>query len=447
MRGRFATGGFPALRALSKVKNAGAPSPSAGVCSWLGESSSVLGASGAPSSEHCPLRPRDRIHSSIDSSGHRQGQGQTFAVRHLNSASALEDCSVNGQAVPQVDIEGLVGEERNCISSRIRHMVQAEIPSLARIAEYFFKPGVEGKRVRSSALLLVASSLSSSGEPGPELLTPDLRPYDHFPGEVRRRQQRLAEITEMIHVASLLHDDVLDDAETRRGLNAVNKVFGTKAAILGGDFLLARASVALASLKNTQVVALIATVIENLVTGEMMQSKCSQEERLSLDYYYQKTYLKTASLIANSCKSVALLGDHNQQVAQLAYDYGYHLGMSFQLIDDVLDFVGSSSSLGKPTLSDLKSGIATAPVLLASLEQPQLIDLTLRKFKYEGDVEMAARLVAETEGIKKTVEVAERHSRLAMKAVDNFPEAQTKHAQQSMLGLKFLAQSVTTRQK
>jgi len=251
----------------------------------------------------------------------------------------------------------------------------------------------------------------------------------------------------MIHVASLLHDDVLDDAETRRGLNAVNKVFGTKAAILGGDFLLARASVALASLKNTQVVALIATVIENLVTGEMMQSKCSQEERLSLDYYYQKTYLKTASLIANSCKSVALLGDHNQQVAQLAYDYGYHLGMSFQLIDDVLDFVGSSSSLGKPTLSDLKSGIATAPVLLASLEQPQLIDLTLRKFKYEGDVEMAARLVAETEGIKKTVEVAERHSRLAMKAVDNFPEAQTKHAQQSMLGLKFLAQSVTTRQK
>ena len=112
-----------------------------------------------------------------------------------------------------------------------------------------------------------------------------------------------------------------------------------------------------------------------------------------------------------------------------------------------MDFVGSSSSLGKPTLSDLKSGIATAPVLLASLEQPQLIDLTLRKFKYEGDVEMAARLVAETEGIKKTVEVAERHSRLAMKAVDNFPEAQTKHAQQSMLGLKFLAQSVTTRQK
>ena len=351
--------------------------------------------------------------------------------------------------VPYVDIESLIGDEKNCIWQRIRHIVQAEVPSLTRSAEYFFQPGVEGKRVRSSALLLVASALSDGemGDPSKSALylKPDLRPYSQYQEEVRRKQQRIAEITEMIHVATLLHDDVLDDAETRRGLNSVNKMFGNKTAILGGDFLLAKASVALAALRNTEVLILMATVIENLVTGEMMQSRSSQDERMSLDYYYRKTFLKTASLIANSCKSAALLGNHSDEVAQLASDYGYHLGMSFQLVDDVLDFVGSSSSLGKPTLSDLKSGIATAPVLFASQEEPQLVDLTLRKFKYEGDVDMASRLVAKTSGVKKTMEVAEMHASKAIKAVDSFPPARGKYAEVCRDALRHLANSVVTR--
>jgi len=351
--------------------------------------------------------------------------------------------------VPYVDVEGLIGEEKNCLTERIRHIVQAELPSLARVAEYFFQPGVEGKRVRSSALLLLASSLSESDAAAQSEITTrvDLSPYNQFPEEVRRRQQRIAEITEMIHVASLLHDDVLDDAETRRGLTTVNKMFGDKVAILAGDFLLARASVALAALKNTEVVGLIATCIENLATGEMMQSRGTRDERLSLDYYYRKTFLKTASLLANSCKSVAVLGEHGDEAAQLAYDYGYHVGMAFQLTDDVLDFVGSSTTLGKPTLSDLKSGIATGPVLFAIEEEPQLVDLTLRKFKYEGDVEMAARLVAKTDGVKKTIEMAENHARLAIKAVECFPQAASKHAEACRDALRFLAQSVTSRQK
>ena len=351
--------------------------------------------------------------------------------------------------MPYVDIETLIGDEKNCIWERIRHIVQAEVPSLTRSAEYFFQPGVEGKRVRSSALLLVSSALSTGemGDPDKcrELLKPDLRPYSEYPEEVRRKQQRIAEITEMIHVATLLHDDVLDDAETRRGLNSVNKMFGNKTAILAGDFLLAKASVALAALRNTEVLILMATVIENLVSGEMMQSRSSQEERMSLDYYYRKTFLKTASLIANSCKSAALLGNHEEEVAQLASDYGYHLGMAFQLVDDVLDFVGSSNSLGKPTLSDLKSGIATAPVLFASLEEPQLVDLTLRKFRYEGDVEMASRLVAKTSGVKKTMAVAESHAMKAIKAVDMFPPAESKYSEVCRDALRYLASSVTSR--
>ena len=119
--------------------------------------------------------------------------------------------------------------------------------------------------------------------------------------------------------------------------------------------------------------------------------------------------------------------------------------MAVQLVDDVLDFVGSSSSLGKPTLSDLKSGIATAPVLFASQEEPQLVDLTLRKFKYEGDVDMASRLVAKTSGVKKTMEVAEMHASKAIKAVDTFPPARGKYAEVCRDALRHLANSVVTR--
>lgn len=130
--------------------------------------------------------------------------------------------------------------------------------------------GAEGKRLRPTMLLLMASSFSAV-LPAPHFLTIDESPVNHRPTEPRRRQQRIAEITEMIHVASLLHDDVIDNAETRRGLKALNSTMGNKIAILAGDFLLARASVSLASLQNTEVIELLSQVIEHLVSGEILQ--------------------------------------------------------------------------------------------------------------------------------------------------------------------------------
>ena len=121
------------------------------------------------------------------------------------------------------------------------------------------------------------------------------------------KHRKLAAITEMIHTASLVHDDVLDGADTRRGGSAVHKLFSTKAAVLSGDFLLARASVALAQLEQPQVVQEMAKSLEALVQGEVMQLQSTADERLSLEYYLTKSYCKTASLMAFSCKSAALL--------------------------------------------------------------------------------------------------------------------------------------------
>jgi len=112
---------------------------------------------------------------------------------------------------------------------------------------------------------------------------------------------------------------------------SANSMFGNKAAILGGDFLLARASVALARLRNTEVVELLATVIEHLVKGEILQTQNLQESMDPLEMYIHKSFYKTASLIANSCQAVAVLGGHDQHVQKIVFEYGKHLGITFQV--------------------------------------------------------------------------------------------------------------------
>ncbi|KAF3629374.1 Solanesyl-diphosphate synthase 1, mitochondrial [Capsicum annuum] len=372
-------------------------------------------------------------------------------IHHQSTAVAEE----------QVDPFSLVADELSLLTNRLRSMVVAEVPKLASAAEYFFKMGVEGKRFRPTVLLLMATALN--------VQIPRSAPQvddDSLSGDLRTRQQCIAEITEMIHVsilslcsdmmtrpsklivkyrvkidfdgkvASLLHDDVLDDAETRRGIGSLNFVMGNKLAVLAGDFLLSRACVALASLKHTEVASLLATVVEHLVTGETMQMTTSSDERcrgigddylkthhdlqatpenwesnpmgcrriivsaasrtspntggcfLFMDYYMQKTYYKTASLISNSCKAIALLAGHTAEVSVLAFDYGKNLGLAFQLIDDVLDFTGTSATLGKGSLSDIRHGIVTAPILYAMEEFPQLRTLVDRGFDDPVNVEI-----------------------------------------------------------
>lgn len=243
-----------------------------------------------------------------------------------------------------------------------------------------------------------------------------------------KRQNELAAIVEMIHTASLIHDDVLDAADTRRGDSAVHKLFNNKAAVLSGDFLLARASVALAKLGHSQVVREMARSLEALVQGELMQLKSSPEERLSLEYYLTKSYCKTASLMAYSCKSAALLSGHDveSEVTVAAEKFGYHFGVAFQVIDDLLDFTGTSETLGKPGLQDMQLGLSTAPVLYAAEEFPQLKELIQRKFSNKGDVETACELVMKSEGLPKTKELATFHAQAAVDACCSLPNSEAR---------------------
>ncbi|KAI4312390.1 hypothetical protein MLD38_037200 [Melastoma candidum] len=350
---------------------------------------------------------------------------------HHQSSSLMED---------HLDPFSLVADELSIIGNRLRAMVIAEVPKLASAAEYFFKLGVEGKRFRPTVLLLMASALNV-----PEASHRSLG--DTLSTELRTRQQSVAEITEMIHVASLLHDDVLDDAQTRRGIGSLNFIMGNKLAVLAGDFLLSRACVALAALKNTEVVSLIATVVEHLVTGETMQMTTSSDQRYSLEYYMQKTFYKTASLISNSCKSVALLAGQTTEVASLAYDYGKNLGLAFQVIDDVLDFTGTSASLGKGSLSDIRHGIITAPILFAMEEYPQLRKVVDRGFEDPANVELALEYLGKSRGLQKAKELAKKHADLAAEAIDSLPESNDEDVIRSRRALIDLTRIVITRTK
>nr|AYA62519.1 geranyl pyrophosphate synthase [Atractylodes lancea] len=351
----------------------------------------------------------------------------------LNQRSSVED---------QVDPFSLVADELSVVADRLRSMVVAEVPKLASAAEYFFKMGVEGKRFRPTVILLMATALNIQiSKPASE------RVADMFSTDLRMRQQSIAEITEMIHVASLLHDDVLDDADTRRGVGSLNFVMGNKLAVLAGDFLLSRACIALASLKNTEVVSLIATAVEHLVTGETMQMSTSTEQRSSMDYYLQKTYYKTASLISNGCKSIALLTGQTAEVSMLAYEYGKNLGLAFQLIDDVLDFTGTSSSLGKGSLSDIRHGIVTAPILYAMEEFPELHSVVDRGLDNPADVALALEYLGKSHGIQRTRELAAKHASLASAAIDSLPENDDEDVQRSRRALVELTHRVINRTK
>uniref|UniRef100_A0A061R6Y9 Geranyl diphosphate synthase n=1 Tax=Tetraselmis sp. GSL018 TaxID=582737 RepID=A0A061R6Y9_9CHLO len=346
-----------------------------------------------------------------------------------------------------------VGDEIDCISERLRQSIVSDIPDLAAAANYYFKQGREGKRMRPTMLMLMASSLSETSRCPDECLTVDRSPPAAFPPDVRRRQQRIAEIAEMIHVASLLHDDVIDTAATRRGLKSLNATMGNKLAILAGDYLLARASVTLASLNAMEPVALMSQVIEHLVSGEIIQLRMASGGSGEFDHeearklYNLKTFYKTASLPANAARSIAVLAGCPAEVCDLAQNYGRHFGMAFQITDDVLDFTANATMLGKPALNDLKSGLTTAPVLFAAEEFPELIPLIERSYKQPGDIEKAVKLVKNSRGIDQSLSAAREESQLACEAIDALPATASEYTAACREALKSLARNVLTRTK
>jgi all-trans-nonaprenyl-diphosphate synthase len=282
------------------------------------------------------------------------------------------------------------------LAENLKNLVGARHPILYAAAEHLF--GAAGKRVRPAIVFLISRAT---------LLDSDITP----------RHRRLAEITEMIHTASLVHDDVVDESEIRRNVPTVNSLFNNRVAVLAGDFLFGQSAWYLANLGNLDVVKLLSEVIKDMAEGEIQQALTRFDTTLSMDAYLEKTYCKTASLMANSAKAAGILSGVADEVAENLYRYGRHLGLAFQIIDDILDFTGSTEALGKPAGSDLVSGNLTAPVLYALEEKPYLEVFIEREFAQPDDLRQALALVQESKGIERSRTLAAQHAQIAVESL------------------------------
>ncbi|GJT54911.1 putative reverse transcriptase domain-containing protein [Tanacetum coccineum] len=334
----------------------------------------------------------------------------------------------DGSSVEEsVDPFSLVADELPIVANRLRAMVVAEVPKLASAAEYFFKMGVEGKRFRPTVILLMATALNVQI---PKPASGGV--VDMFSTELRTRQQSIAEITEMIHVRSPYWLEISYFLELKYSPSCLfKKEHGALEHLVTGETIQKitsaeqRRSWKTPSHMETEVKGLILTPCKaggpleaaSLPSGRgkavyILPPQYRVEDGIGMDYYLQKTYYKTASLISNSCKSIALLTGQTAEVAMLAYEYGKNLGLAFQLIDDVLDFTGTSSSLGKGSLSDIRHAL-----------------------EYLG----------KSHGIQKTRELAAKHASLASAAIDSLPENDDEDVQRSRRALIELTQRVINR--
>ncbi|XP_021362512.1 decaprenyl-diphosphate synthase subunit 1-like isoform X2 [Mizuhopecten yessoensis] len=322
---------------------------------------------------------------------------QSREVRLFSDSALSDNIGRRGDNPASVSPFGLVEPELDELCSNIKQKLTPQNKELADITQYYFDG--KGKAFRPMLVMLMAKAINVHMKKSASLL---------------ESQKEVSMIAEMIHTASLIHDDVIDASDTRRGKPTVDTLWGQRKAILAGDYILSVASVAIAKIRNEEVVYILARVIEDLVRGEFMQLGSKEDENARFNHYLKKTFKKTASLIANTCKAVAVLAECPDDVVEIAFQYGRNIGVAFQLIDDLLDFTSCDHVMGKPTAADLRLGLATAPVLFATNHHPELNSMIMRRFSMEGDVERARKMVANSNGVEQTRVLAEEHSKEAM---------------------------------
>ncbi|HEX5615880.1 MAG TPA: polyprenyl synthetase family protein [Acidimicrobiia bacterium] len=282
---------------------------------------------------------------------------------------------------------------------RVESALQASVASqdqfLADVSGHLLRAG--GKRLRPTLTLCAAYAACGEHE------------------QVRAHAVTGGASVELVHLGSLYHDDVIDEAETRRGVPSVNARWSNIVAILAGDFLLAKASALAASL-GADVAGLLADTIGELCRGQVLELQHLFDATRSEEAYFSAVEGKTASLMATSCRVGGMVSGVDDATLDALTQFGFHLGMCFQIVDDVLDVVGTDAELGKPAGNDLHEGVYTLPVIAAIALEPELRDLLGRKLEWP-DVERARQLVARPDVLDASFAVARVHSGKAVEAL------------------------------
>lgn len=320
---------------------------------------------------------------------------------------------MNSQALPAraktLDLFTGIAPHLQLVEAAIEQALETDEPLLAEVSTHLLRAG--GKRIRPAMVLLSAQ----------------------FPGADFERVLPVAAAAEMIHMATLVHDDVVDKADTRRGRPTVNALWSNQVSVLTGDYLFAKAFSMFAQTGNNRVVKIMADVVFEMSKGELAQIESYFQSAQTEAQYYKRIAQKTGYLLAECCRLGAIMSGADDGAVQALYTYGYELGLSFQIIDDILDWEGSSSKVGKPVGSDLKVGILTLPVLHALENAGARAELKRRidtREVSDSDVAWAKEQLVAAGSLKFAHARAQEHYRNACAQLDRVPTLASRETMQ-----------------
>ena len=320
-------------------------------------------------------------------------------------------------------IRALVAKDMQAIANVIHRELASNVSLTREITQHIFKK--KGKQLRPLLAMLSAHVFSQK-----ELLSD--------------RHHSLAVIIEFVHTATLLHDDVVDHSGLRRGQKTANVIWGNAASVLVGDFLYSRAFQMLARENDRHVMAVLSETTNALAEGEVMQLMNKNQADLTQENYIHVITQKTAKLFASAAQIGAILENANEVLQKAMYDYGLHLGIIFQIIDDLLDYETSSEITGKNIGDDLADGKATYPLIYAIQNTTPENAKIIRDAITNGDLNALPKILLilkETNAITATRQKALERAQLATQALDAVPDSIYRQALKELV--EFAVERVT----
>ncbi|WP_375393968.1 polyprenyl synthetase family protein [uncultured Sphingomonas sp.] len=311
---------------------------------------------------------------------------------------------------PSLDpMVALVAGDLNLVNAVILGRMQSDIPLIPELAGHLIAGG--GKRMRPMLTLASARLIGYTGN----------------------RHHRLAAAVEFIHTATLLHDDVVDGSDLRRGRRTANIIWGNPASILVGDFLFSRAFELMVDDGSQKVLKILSNTSAIIAEGEVNQLTAARRTDLAEDRYLDIIGAKTAALFAAACRIAAVVAERPESEENALDAYGRNLGIAFQLVDDAIDYVSDAGTMGKDTGDDFREGKMTLPVILAyargsSGERAFWKDAIEGRRSSDTDLAQAVGLIRDARAIDDTLARARHYGRRAIDSIAGFPAGNAKEA-------------------
>ncbi|MDQ3058024.1 MAG: polyprenyl synthetase family protein [Pseudomonadota bacterium] len=301
----------------------------------------------------------------------------------------------------------LIAEDMGEMDALIHRRLQSEVVLVSQVSQYIIAAG--GKRLRPALLLLMCGALGYRGE----------------------QRYNLAAVVEFIHTATLLHDDVVDESTLRRGRATANESFGNPASVLVGDFLHSRAFQMMVDAGDMRIMQIMSEATNVIAEGEVQQLMNTHDASLDEAGYLRVIRSKTAKLFEASARLAAVLAQSSPAIEQSCAAYGQALGTAFQVIDDVLDYDGDVSEMGKNLGDDLREGKVTLPLIIAMQRGTEAERATIREAIETGGTEKMVEIIAmvqHTGALQATRDAAAAEAQRALEVLQNLPQNAYSHA-------------------